>query len=249
MPIEPIERTCAECGARRICARTKLTADTLRGDGREHLWGVCDDCARADDLGSLDAAVVRELLELPVGDEVLSHVAVDRFSDGPYRSPGKWNRDPWAHVLRAPLAAFVAEWRADRAARAGGPCTWCGMGETPPDTQWRMWTWQFRPAPTCGRCTSYFDAPGRAGGNEQSTRDAATLMLAGLVYRNKVTYRPGIGRELGLLFWVESGKKTANSVPWAHMNVPAMRRRLEAMFESGGMKRPPWWRADRMVEW
>jgi hypothetical protein len=246
-PTELVARTCAACGVRRPAERVHVVPDRLRSIGHELVYGLCADCADADRLGALDAAVARDLLDLDAGDAVLSAVRVVRFCDLASAHPDRPSPRPWAHVDREALASWVTDWRRDHTERSGGPCAWCGMGLTPPDTKWRMWSRENRPAEVCGRCQHQFGS--QIGGSDESRRDAAAVVLAGLIYRNRVSYRQGLGRQLEVIWWCESGRTKPNRVPFGHLDMPALRARMSAIFDAGGMRRPVWWSADRVVDW
>lgn len=242
-----VPRTCAACGAHRLTSVVRIVADRVRGGGREHCYGLCADCGPAEELGNLDAAVARDVLSLDVDDPVLDHIKVPRFCDLRLSTPDSPSVRPWAHLNAEALACQVAEWRDDHTERSGGPCSFCGIGTTPPETKWRAWRLNNEALVICGRCQVHMGA--QLSNPDEARRDAAAVVLAGLVYRNRVAYRPGIGRQLGITFYKETGRSKPNPTPWAHVDVRQVRAHLVELFDAHALKRPAWWRADRVVEW
>ena len=244
--VAEVMRTCASCGARAPGDRVRITVDRLRGDGREHLWNLCDACHDAEAVDALDGAVLRDLLGIEPGDPVLAAIRVPRFCDRAAHHPDHPNATPWAHVNRSELADTVEQWRNERAALAGGPCSFCGMGWTPAGTTWRTWSSNAVPFTQCGRCAYQF---GRYHVGSEALRDAAAVVLGGLTRGSSATFWPGIGRQLGVVFWHESKRSTANGKPFEHLDVAGVRQQLAAIFDTGGRSRPSWWRQDRVVTW
>jgi hypothetical protein len=244
--LEPLKRTCASCGASRPCDRVKITPDRVRGGGRELVWGLCNDCADADALGALDAAVLADVLDLDAGDPVLGHVRVPRFCDRGAHHPDRPTPAPWGHLDATDLAEKVTAWRTARAALAGGPCSWCGVGMTPVGTVWRNWSENNRPRSMCGRCSELF---GKPSAGTDAMRDVVAAMLGGLSYRNRTTYRHRLGAQLGVIFWHETGRTEPNATAWAHLDLDALRDALDDLFTAQALTRPSWWRRDRLVTW
>lgn len=142
------------------------------------------------------------------------------------------------------VAALLAEREqarkadARRAALSGGPCDWCGMGETREDRGWS----RGRHGLICGRCADWL------GDSIGTDRDLCAAVLVGLATPTVRRAPRGLAADVGLVLWAESGRTEPNDRPWQHVNVREMRERL-LNTPRGRYSIPGRWNRDQVVVW
>lgn len=243
-----VDRCCAHCGTIRLSQDTKITPDRVRGSG-EHVWGVCGECGPAARVGNLSAVVVCDLLGLDPDDPVVPHAVVESFYDADVRSPDRPNTSPWQHIDTDALASWVARWRQDIERRTGGPCSWCGMGVTPPGTVWQTFGKAGGTEATCGACHDRFGGIplGRSGHN----RDRAAAVVVGLERGSQLKIPLNLGAQLGFVWWHETGRKKPNNTPFGHLDATAMRTEAKRLADDNNYFTPParWDPTQVVVAW
>ena len=234
---EAPERACYSCGQATRSNQVRILPDLLRGEGAEHVYGVCDDC-QTDPT----RRVLADLFGIAEDDPLV--VAVDLFSDAPLNTPDK-PATAWSHLDRDGIARRIADWRKDNEARKGGPCSFCGVGWTPPGTQWRR-VGGSQALAWCHSCQE------RLGGRDTRTDEArsyAAAVLCGFEQGGAVTVPRMLGASVGLVWWHETGRSKANREPFAHLDIPGMRRQVSKLADQKALRLPAKWAEDRKVKW
>lgn len=204
--------TCWSCGTRGPVDPATIEPRLLL-NGREGIYGRCSACAALPVGKELHRLVVASLLDLDPADRAVGGVEVPLFADEPGAHPDRPNASPWGHVSIKALARQIAKQRAVLDARRGGPCSLCGVGETPAGTTWG----QFRGNPVCGGCQRSWSEDGMFPDIE-TIRDYVATSLAGVGSGGGRARRPGLGNKLGFKFWFEQGHREPNATPWAHVD-------------------------------
>lgn len=223
-------RTCVDCGASAPCDPDAVEFRTGLA-GEQLLYGVCRTCAAWRRTGDVDRRAAAVVLSIDRGSPVLDRIRVDRFGAQPHARPERPNRKAWQHVSAAGLAETVERRTLDLQRRQGGPCTFCGVGETPEGTGWAS----VNGRPRCGSCTERFTG-GSEGGtySDDDQRTIAAAVLCGLSRGGQLHMVHNLGGNVGLVFWSESGRTGANAWPWQHVDVASLRRRARAHLEYFG---------------
>lgn len=225
-------------------------------DGAPQEYGLCAECATSP--RHLDRRAVAEVLGLDPTVDALTGITVERFADRPEARADRPNDRPWGHLDTAALAAQVDSRRKDVERRTGGPCHYCGTTLTPPHQGWRP---RGDGSSECGSCVERFDSfsTAEAGWRRfpDGKRDLAAGVLAGfeLAEPGVRRFRPGLGREVGLLWFHEAGLKKGTSGPFGHVDLKELRRRAGGYVAAGHCEPPPpksGWPdalAGRQVQW
>jgi hypothetical protein len=219
--VHGVERCCSMCGQVAVCDVGEVVIRTdLAGD--ELVYGRCGVCRR---LGvDWRRHVAAMLLAVPVDSVLLDGLWLDSFCERPDANPARPNREAWGHVDRAQLAADADKARADLDRRQGGPCFVCGSTLTPVGTMWRSFE---RTGTACGRCISWL---GARPANAANVRVIATTVLVGQsTPAQRVLGPPGVGVDLGLVLFAESGRTRGAVAPWAHLDLRALTARAREL--------------------
>jgi hypothetical protein len=122
----------------------------------------------------------------------------------------------------------------------GGPCHWCGLGETRAD---RGWSNSQTLGIVCARCHDWIaDCPA------EQRRDLAAAVLIGISEPHIRRAPRGLADDLGLILWSELQIADANEQPWSHLDIAAMRDEFSRL-APGRYSRPSRWNKQRTVKW
>lgn len=200
-------------------------------------FGVCANC-RTDEL---DRLTVAELLDLDPADPALGAVKVQRYADV-LPCPTVAASDAWGHVDLGVLTQRVIEARAEREARTGEPCSYCGLSVLPEDLEELGWAAVDR-RHACWSCADWFaDAVG-----DEQRRGVVAGWVAG--YATSPTRRKVLGlRQLNdmIVFWHElpaDEREPGQEHPWAHLDIDGIVRTCEERWVGGGLSASQWRRA------
>lgn len=227
--VHGVQRCCVDCGAMSACDPGSTEIRDGLG-GQALVYGRCRTCSSWRRSGDVDRRAAALVLGLDRGSALLDGLRVDRFGDQPHALPSRPNPSPWAHVSAAGLAETVERRGLDLQRRQGGPCTFCGVGETPEGTGWSTVNRQ----PMCGSCRERFADFEGGGFDEASMRTVAAAVICGLSRAGQLHTPHRLGENVGLVFFAESGRTGANASPWQHVDVAALRRRAREHLEYFG---------------
>lgn len=196
---------CADCGIVAQCDVATLhpVADII--DGRERIYGRCPACAAGGDLARQAIAL---LLDVDPDAIALDGLTVELFAQRPGSATSTPNTAPWGHLNRDALARRVAARRLAYEARRGGPCEACGVTVTPRGA-WQ----QSNTGDRCGACQEWF-----GGLTACKPRDLAAAVLLGQATLTMRHGPLGLGEQVGLLWWAETGRSEGNAWPFEHLD-------------------------------
>ena len=109
------------------------------------------------------------------------------------------------------------------------PCAMCGLASSPrgrgPHRRRALGL-------ICGRCSEW------THDSSADPRDIAAAVLTGISTHTRRTNRTGLGERVGVVYYCETEHTGGNRTPWAHLDIAAMRDRVQQLAAQNYLRLP-----------